>query len=92
MCLFDFKEQNEFQNESAQIMQWLLGIADIKIWIWLLDWWTNYQLKADLCTWKYVIQELLFMVTIGLQYANKIDSVPSESFILFACIVCWKKG
>ena len=32
MCLFDFKEQNEFQNDSAQIMQWLLGIADIKKW------------------------------------------------------------
>ena len=56
--LFDFKEQNEFQNDSAQIMQWLVGIVDIKKWIWRLDWWTNRRLKANLCTWKYVIQEV----------------------------------
>ena len=33
----DCKQQNEFQYDSGQIMEWLLGIADINSWTGLLD-------------------------------------------------------
>ena len=58
-------------------MEWLWGFADIKKWTWLLDWWTIDLQNADSCTFKKWHSESLFYVTVELQYANKIDSVPS---------------
>ena len=37
-------------------------------------------------------QEIFFQVTLELQYANKIDSVPSQSYILFWLHNTLKKG
>ena len=73
----DCKEQNEFKYDIGQ------GIIDVKKRTRLLDWWTNDLLKAELCTWKKWHLGSFFEVTIELQYANKIDSVPSQPFILF---------
>ena len=40
---------------SGQVMEWLWGIANIKKWTWLQDWWTNDLQNADSCTWKKII-------------------------------------
>ena len=41
VALLDCKEQNEFQYHIGQVLEWLLGIADIKKWTRLSDLWTN---------------------------------------------------
>ena len=58
MWFLDCKEQKEFQYDSGQITEWLLGIADIKEWTQLLQWCTNDLSKADLCTQKKDIKEV----------------------------------
>ena len=63
-------------------MEWLWGFADIKKWTWLLDWWTNDLQNADSYTFKKRHSGSLVYVTVVLQYANKIDSVPSQCSIL----------
>ena len=58
-------------------MDWLKGIADIKRWTWLLDLWTNDLLMMNQRTLKTDIQEVTYLVTLELQYANEIHSVSS---------------
>ena len=81
--VFDWKNIINMTYSFKYHNYWRLAESwDNSKWTWLLDLWTNdLQMTNSLHLKKKTFRKFV-LVTIERQYANEIDSVPFQSFIL----------